>query len=91
MAHSCYRWICGKNLNSFSSLQSRLNTIPVHPEDFTVLGKTPVIIHHSLIETHQLFHVSASLLSSQTNRPLGDLNSEKLQAVLAGAKKLFNS
>ncbi len=64
------------------------HTIPVNPTDF--IGSGNVINHESLIETHQLFHVSKQSLSNPSVRALGELTPEKLKAVLDGAKKLMS-
>lgn len=63
------------------------HTIPVSQIDFVGTG---VISHDSLIETHQLFHVSKQDLSGPSVRYLGDLNTDKLREVLDGAKKLLS-
>lgn len=64
------------------------HTIPVSTNDFA--GSGNVISHDSLIETHQLFHVSKQDLSNPSVRHLGDLNPDKLVEVLNGAKKLVS-
>ena len=64
------------------------HTIPVSQSDF--VGSGVVISHDSLIETHQLFHVSKQDLSNSSVRYLGDLSPDKLREVLAGAKKLVS-
>lgn len=66
------------------------HTIPVNPLDFIPLSANqPVIYHDSLIETHQLFHISKQSLSDPSVKALGDLKSEKLHEVLAGSQRLF--
>lgn len=67
------------------------HSIPVDVADFhSLIAGNSVIQHPSIIETHQLFHISMALLTNPLNRALGDLNTTKLQAVLAGARKLLS-
>ena len=66
------------------------HSIPVDADDFTSMQiNGQVIQHDSIIETHQLFHISIADFSTPRVRALGDLNSAKLSDVLAGARKLF--
>jgi len=66
------------------------HTIPVFPSDFKSSTGMSVILHDSLVETHQLFHIAKQDLSRPLVRALGDLNPNKLQAVLSGAKMLLS-
>lgn len=67
------------------------HSIPVDPNDFNPLvAGNSVIQHSSIVETHQLFHVSMAQLTNPLNRALGDIDTMKLQAVLAGARKLLS-
>lgn len=67
------------------------HSIPVDPSDFNpLMVDDSVIQHSSIVETHQLFHVSMAQLNNPKNRAMGDLDPMKLQAVLAGARKLLS-
>lgn len=67
------------------------HSIPVSSADFTSLvAGAQVIQNSSIIETHQLFHVPMSALTNPANRPIGDLEPTKLEAVLAGARRVLN-
>ena len=66
------------------------HSIPVKSTDFISLRKEgQVLKHDSIIETHQIFHISWDSLNDPMNRALGDLDPLKLQEVLTGARRLL--
>ncbi len=66
------------------------HSIPITVKDCISFNPNfTVLDHDSVIETHQLFHVSCDYLINQSVKALGDLNSDKLQEVLNGARKVF--